>query len=298
MSRRDVGRRGGLRQSGRANRRARTGRAEGTADERERRHRRPSPNRRRTTRIMDEEDRLRPDFVREVLDAAADGDDENARALVEPLHPADIADLIELAAADERDGLVAALAGMRRRRRARRDERARPRGPDRRSSSRSRSPTSPASSTPTTRSRCIEDLERGRAARGAARDGARRSRRDRGGADLSRGIGRPPDAARPDRGARALEGRPGDRLSPLDRRAGDRFLGSVRRLARPPSGRHLQAVVDPALAAIGRASPTSCCSEQTLIPVDMDQEEVALRFQKYALDLGRGGRRRRAGWSA
>jgi len=61
---------------------------------------------------MDEEDRLRPDFVREVLDAAADGDDEKARALVEPLHPADIADLIELAAADEREGLVAALAGM------------------------------------------------------------------------------------------------------------------------------------------------------------------------------------------
>ena len=48
---------------------------------------------------MDEEDRLRPDFVRDVLDAAADGDDEKARALVEPLHPADIADLIELAAA-------------------------------------------------------------------------------------------------------------------------------------------------------------------------------------------------------
>jgi hypothetical protein len=55
---------------------------------------------------MDEEDRLRPDFVREVLDAAADGDDERARALVEPLHPADVADLIELAAADEREGLL------------------------------------------------------------------------------------------------------------------------------------------------------------------------------------------------
>jgi magnesium transporter len=61
---------------------------------------------------MDEEDRLRPDFVRDVLDAADDGDDEKARALVEGLHPADIADLIELAAADEREGLVAALAGM------------------------------------------------------------------------------------------------------------------------------------------------------------------------------------------
>ena len=65
-----------------------------------------------TRNAMDEEDRLRPDFVREGLDAAADGDDEKARALVEPLHPADVADLIELAAADEREGLVAALAGM------------------------------------------------------------------------------------------------------------------------------------------------------------------------------------------
>ncbi len=60
--------------------------------------------------IMDEEDRLRPDFVERVLDAVDAGDHEAARKLVEPLHPADIADLIELAAADEREGLVAALA--------------------------------------------------------------------------------------------------------------------------------------------------------------------------------------------
>lgn len=47
-----------------------------------------------------------------MLDAVEAGDDATARALVEPLHPADIADLIELARADERDGLVAALAGI------------------------------------------------------------------------------------------------------------------------------------------------------------------------------------------
>ncbi|MEO6359058.1 MAG: magnesium transporter, partial [Sphingomicrobium sp.] len=51
---------------------------------------------------MDSEDRLRPEFVDRVLDAVAAGDDETARELVEPLHPADIADLIELAARDER----------------------------------------------------------------------------------------------------------------------------------------------------------------------------------------------------
>jgi magnesium transporter len=62
--------------------------------------------------IMDREDRLKQEFVDRVLDAVEAGDDETARTLVAPLHPADVADLIELARADERDGLVAALAGI------------------------------------------------------------------------------------------------------------------------------------------------------------------------------------------
>ena len=61
---------------------------------------------------MDAEDRLRPEFVDKVLDAVEAGDDVTARQLVEPLHPADVADLIELAARDEREGLVKALAGI------------------------------------------------------------------------------------------------------------------------------------------------------------------------------------------
>jgi len=61
---------------------------------------------------IDEEDRLRPEFVNRVLDAVDAGDDETARELVAPLHPADVADLIELAARDEREGLVRALAGI------------------------------------------------------------------------------------------------------------------------------------------------------------------------------------------
>jgi magnesium transporter len=61
---------------------------------------------------MDAEDRLRPEFVNRVLDAVDAGDDDTARKLVEPLHPADVADLIELAARDERQGLVKALAGI------------------------------------------------------------------------------------------------------------------------------------------------------------------------------------------
>ena len=62
--------------------------------------------------VMDDEDRLRPQFVDKVLDAVEAGDDETARQLVQPLHPADVADLIELARADEREGLVKALAGI------------------------------------------------------------------------------------------------------------------------------------------------------------------------------------------
>jgi magnesium transporter len=62
--------------------------------------------------VMDEETRLRPEFVEKVLDAVEAGDDETARKLVAPLHPADVADLIELAARDEREGLVKALAGI------------------------------------------------------------------------------------------------------------------------------------------------------------------------------------------
>jgi magnesium transporter len=61
---------------------------------------------------IDEEDRLRPAFVERVLDAVEAGNDEEARKLVQPLHPADVADLIELARADEREGLVKALAGI------------------------------------------------------------------------------------------------------------------------------------------------------------------------------------------
>jgi magnesium transporter len=61
---------------------------------------------------IDEEDRLRPEFVDRVLDAVDAGDDATARELVAPLHPADVADLIELAARDEREGLVRALAGI------------------------------------------------------------------------------------------------------------------------------------------------------------------------------------------
>ncbi len=61
---------------------------------------------------LDEDDRLKPGFVREVLDALDAQADEQVRTLVAPLHPADIADLYELTPADERPRLAAALADL------------------------------------------------------------------------------------------------------------------------------------------------------------------------------------------
>lgn len=61
---------------------------------------------------LDEDDRLKPEFVRSVLDAVEQGDVEGARAKVAPLHPADIADLFELTPAEQRAELAAALSDM------------------------------------------------------------------------------------------------------------------------------------------------------------------------------------------
>jgi len=61
---------------------------------------------------LDEDDRLRPSFVRAVLDFVEKGETEEARDLVRPLHPADVADLFELADEDERAPLAAALGDI------------------------------------------------------------------------------------------------------------------------------------------------------------------------------------------
>lgn len=61
---------------------------------------------------LDEDDRLKPGFVRKVLELVEDGEDEAARDLVRPMHDADIADLFELAPEDERSDLAAALGDI------------------------------------------------------------------------------------------------------------------------------------------------------------------------------------------
>ncbi|MEG8018945.1 magnesium transporter [Sphingomonas sp. LR55] len=61
---------------------------------------------------LDRDDHLRPEFVRAVLDAVENGNDEAARALVEPLHPADIADLFELTPQEDRAALARAVTDL------------------------------------------------------------------------------------------------------------------------------------------------------------------------------------------
>lgn len=61
---------------------------------------------------MDDEDRLKPKFVNAVCQALEDGDGEAAYRLVEPLHPADLADLFELLEPDQRRELASAITDL------------------------------------------------------------------------------------------------------------------------------------------------------------------------------------------
>ncbi|WP_126175220.1 magnesium transporter [Tsuneonella rigui] len=60
----------------------------------------------------DEENRLKPAYVRSVTEALEVGDKGRVYDLVEPLHPADVADLIELIPADDRLLLAAAITDL------------------------------------------------------------------------------------------------------------------------------------------------------------------------------------------
>lgn len=61
---------------------------------------------------LDEDNVLKPEFVRSVLDALDEGDTARVYELVEPLHPADIADLFELTDQDERLPLARAISDL------------------------------------------------------------------------------------------------------------------------------------------------------------------------------------------
>ncbi|HVR90976.1 MAG TPA: magnesium transporter [Novosphingobium sp.] len=62
--------------------------------------------------VHDDENRLQPAFVRRVRDALDRRETDAVYALVEPLHPADIADLFELIDADDRLALAKAISDL------------------------------------------------------------------------------------------------------------------------------------------------------------------------------------------
>ncbi|MFL6727894.1 MAG: magnesium transporter [Sphingomicrobium sp.] len=233
------------------------------------------------TSAMDEETRLRPEFVDRVLNAVDAGDDETARKLVAPLHPADVADLIELAARDEREGLVKALAGI-------------------------VSPDVLAEMNEYVREDLLDELEPQQVADIA------------GQLETDDAVALIEDLDRDDQQAvlRAME--PDDRaaveeaLGYPEESAGrlmqrdlcavpehwnvGQVIDYLRSTADLPTDFWEVFVVSPdhhpvgtcKLSTILRTSRTTPITaimkrDQTLIPVDMDQEDVALRFQKYAL---------------
>ena len=74
-------------------------------------HDRDQPSRAIETEL-DEDDRLKPEFVRDVIELAESGEAEAARERIGRLHPADIADLFELARPDERPMLAAVIGDL------------------------------------------------------------------------------------------------------------------------------------------------------------------------------------------
>ncbi len=70
------------------------------------------PAQREAETELDEDDRLKPAFVRDVIDLAEAGEVEAARERVGRLHPADIADLFELVSDEDRPLLAHVLGDM------------------------------------------------------------------------------------------------------------------------------------------------------------------------------------------
>ena len=231
--------------------------------------------------VMDAEDRLRPEFVNKVLDAVEAGDDETARQLVQPLHPADVADLIELARADEREGLVKALAGI-------------------------VSADVLAEMNDFVREDLLDELEPQQVADIAAQ------------LDTDDAVAMIEDLDRDERQAVLERMEPDDRaaveeaLSYPEESAGrlmqrelcavperwkvGQVIDYLRSTEDLPTDFWEVFVVGPSHHPVGtcklstilrtprsKAVSDIMAREQTLIPVDMDQEDVALRFQKYAL---------------
>ncbi|HEX8445078.1 MAG TPA: magnesium transporter [Sphingomonas sp.] len=229
----------------------------------------------------DEDNRLNSAFVDAVVDAVEAGDVEEARALVSPLHPADIADLFELAPSERRQAIASALHGMidgdvlAEMNDWVRDELMEALGPQEVADIATQLDTDDAVA-------IIEDMDaddQREVLRALAPD-------DR--AAIEEALGYPEESA-----GRLMQR---DLIAvPEHLTVGD-VLDYLRRNEDLTTDFWEIYVVDPSHRPIGTCklswilrTPRSVgigdvmAREQTLIPVDMDQEEVALRFQKYGL---------------
>ncbi len=230
---------------------------------------------------IDEEDRLRPEFVERVLDAVEAGDDETARELVEPLHPADVADLIELAAHDEREGLVKALAGI-----VGADVLAEMNEHVRETLLDAMDPEQVADIAGQLESddavALIEDLDRN------DQEAVLRAMEPDDRAAVEEALTYPEESA-----GRMMQR---DLVAVPEHWNVGQVIDYLRSTDELPTDFWEVFVVDPGHHPVGtcklsmimrtpRTTPVAdiMAREQTLIPVDMDQEDVALRFQKYAL---------------
>ncbi len=230
---------------------------------------------------IDEEDRLRPEFVERVLDAVEAGDDETARELVAPLHPADVADLIELAARDEREGLVRALAGI-----VDADVLSEMNEHVRETLLDAMAPEQVAGFAGQLESddavALIEDLDRDE------QEAVLRAMEPDDRAAVEEALTYPEESA-----GRLMQR---DLVAVPEHWKVGQVIDYLRSTDELPTDFWEVFVVDPSHHPVGtcklstvlrvpRSIPVAdiMAREQTLIPVDMDQEDVALRFQKYAL---------------
>jgi magnesium transporter len=230
---------------------------------------------------LDEDNRLTRDFVDRALDAIEEGDLATANRLVEPLHEADIADLFELTPSDKRGALAIGLGDL-------------------------MSAEVLAEVNDYVREDIIDALPAGQLADLA------------GQLDTDDAVAIIEDMEEDEQQAVLAELDPEDRAAIEDALSyPDESAGRIMQRDLVAVPEHMSVgqlidylrdnpdltqdfweifVVDPTHKPVGtcrlswimRSQRTALVSdvmkrEQTLIPVDMDQEEVALRFQKYAL---------------
>ena len=230
---------------------------------------------------LDEDDRLKPEFVRDVIDLAEAGEVEAARERVGRLHPADIADLFELVSDEDRSLLTGVLGDM-------------------------LSPDVLAEMNEHVRERLIDLLPPEQVAEIASE------------LDTDDAVAIIEDMEADDRRAVLQAMEPEDRAAIEDALSfPEETAGRLMQREYVAVPEHVKVgdvidrlredgelatdfweifVVDPMHRPVGTCqlswilrTPRDIAisdvmkREQTLIPVDMDQEEVALRFQKYAL---------------